>query len=103
MMFGTDEIVRGDAAFLNSVSRTALAALTLGLALGVALPGEARAGCVVNPVQSVTYDLSCSPITFGSTTNINAVGPSTTGVYGGPSMPWNVANYGIIQGGFQGI
>ncbi len=43
---------RGGAALLNSVSRTALAAPTMGLALGVVLPSEARAQCTVNPVKA---------------------------------------------------
>ncbi len=108
MGFGTDSIVRGRrgaAALLNSVSRTSPAALSLGLALGVALPGEARAGAgAVNPVQTTTYSLGThNPITFGAGTNINAASPSSVGVYGGSSTPWNVANYGAIQGPFLGI
>ncbi len=92
---------RVDAALLNSVSRTALAALTIGLALGVVLPGGARARCVVNPVQSVTFVLSLcgNPITFGSMTNIDPVSPSTAGVLGDSSMTWNISNYGSIRGG----
>ena len=95
---------RGGAALLNSVSRTALAAPTMGLALGVR-PAERGAGAVrVNPVQSVTYDLSsaCNPITFGPATNISPPGPSANGVYGDSSMPWNVTNNGSIQGVAQG-
>jgi hypothetical protein len=71
---------RVGAAFLNSVSRTALAALSLGLGLGVVLPGEARAGCTVSPVQSFTYPLICNPTTFGSSTDISVA--AGTGVYG---------------------
>ena len=61
---------RVGAALLNSVSRTTLAALTMGLALAVVLPSEARAGCFFNGTQSFTYNLSCSSTTFGSGTNI---------------------------------
>src|SRR5271166_481352 len=108
MGFGTDSIVRGRrsaAALLNSVSRTSLAALSLGLALGVALPGEARAGAgTVNPVQTSTYSLGThNPTTFGGGTNINAATPSSVGVYGGSSTPWNVTNYGAIQGPSAGL
>ena len=91
---------RCDDAFLGSVSKTTLAALSIGLALGVALPREARAGAgTVNPVQTSIYMLGThNPTTFGAGTNINAVSPSNAGVYGGSSMPWNVTNYGGIQG-----
>ncbi len=41
---------RRGGALLDSVSRTTLAALSFGLALGVALPREA--GGTVNPVQT---------------------------------------------------
>ena len=101
--FCTDSITRGHrglAALLNSASRTTLAALAFGLALGVALPGEARARAgTVNPVQTSTYSLGThNPTTLGAGTNINAVSPSNVGVYGGSSMPWTVTNYGRIQG-----
>ncbi len=103
---GTDSILRDrrdDAALLNSVSRTALAALPLSLTLGVALPREARAG-TVNPVQTFMYSLGTyNPITFGAGTNIDAVSPSYAGVYGGSSTPWYVANYGSMQGWSLGI
>jgi hypothetical protein len=100
---GTDSIVRcrrGGAALLNSASTTALAALSLGLALGVALPRDALAGPgTVNPVQTSTYLLGThNPTTFGAGTNINAVSPWNIGVYGGAGMSGNVANYGAIQG-----
>ena len=90
---------RCDDAFLGSVSKTTLAALSIGLALGVALPREARAGAgTVNPVQTSTYSLGThNPTTFGAGTNINPASPSSAGVYGGSSVPWNVANYGAIQ------
>ena len=90
---------------LNSVSRTTLAALSLGLALGVALPGEARAGAgTVSPVQTSTYILgNFNPTTFGAGTNINAASPWPAGVYGGSSVPWNIVNYGAIQGSSIGI
>ena len=71
---------RVGAALLNSVSRTALAALTMGLALGVVLPSEARAGCFFNGAQSFTYVLSCSSTTFGPATNIDVTAPSSNGV-----------------------
>jgi hypothetical protein len=93
-----DSIVRthgAAAALLNSASKTTLAALSLGLALGVALPREARA---ISVVQSSTYFLISSPVTFDSTTNIDAVGSSNAGVYGRSGMPWNVTNYGSIKG-----
>ena len=100
---GADSIVRdrrGAAALLNSASRTTWAALSLGLTLGVVLPREARADAgTVNPVQTSTYSLGThNPTTFGAGTNINAASPANAGVYGGSSMPWNVTNYGGIQG-----
>jgi len=78
---------------LNSVSKTALGALLIGLAIGVALPGEARAGGVtVNPVQTTTYYLNASanPITFGSGTNIDVA--LAAGVSGNSAAVWNVTN-----------
>jgi hypothetical protein len=100
---GVDPIVRGRrgaAALLNSASRTTLAALSLGLALGVALPRQAHAGAgTVNPIQTSTYRLGThNPTTFGAGTNVNAASPSNAGVYGGSSTTWNVTNYGSIQG-----
>src|SRR5271156_37824 len=82
----TDSIVpirRGATVLLNSVSRTTLAAFSLGLALGVALPREARAGAgVVSPVQSSMYVLGAfNPIPFGAATQIDS--SSVAGVYGG--------------------
>ena len=87
------------------MSKTTLAALSIGLALGVALPREARAGAgSVNPVQTSTYSLGThNPITFGAGTNISAVSPSYAGVYGGSGASWTVANYGVIKGPFLGI
>jgi hypothetical protein len=106
----TDAIVgrrHSSAALLNSVSRTALAALTMGLALGVMLPGEAHAQCVVNPVQGYTYVLSLcgNPITFGPKTNININPFYPTGMSGVANfyaLVWNVTNLGNIQGWSQG-
>jgi hypothetical protein len=87
---------------LNSVSRIALAALSVGLAVGVNLPREARAGSAINPSQTSTYVLGkINPITFGAATNINVA--SRVGVYGGLSASWNVSNYGSIEGLAQGI
>ena len=83
------------AALLNSVSRTALAALTVGLGLGVVLPGEARANCSFDGEQSFTYTLSCSPTTFGSATNI-VVSPDVVGVYGNSTASWTITNSGTI-------
>jgi hypothetical protein len=96
---------RVGAALLNSVSRTALAALSLGLGLGVLLPGEARAGCPasVNSTYSSTYNLICSSTTFESGNVINAISPSLTGVLGDSSQAWTVANYGSIQAVSVGI
>src|SRR5271166_393111 len=93
---------RVGAALLNCVSRTALAAFTMGLALGVVLPGEARADCFFNGASSVTYNLSCSSTTSGPLANISPPGPSANGVYGNSSMPWNVTNNGSITGVAQG-
>ena len=90
-------LARGSA-LLNSVSRTALTTLSLGLALGVVLPREARAGAgAVSPVQTSMYVLGAlNPITFGAATQINS--SSLAGVYGVSSKSWSVANYGSIQG-----
>jgi hypothetical protein len=104
--YATDSVVQGyngAAPLLNSVSRTTLAALSVGLALGVALPREAYAGSgVVNPNQTSMYILGTfNPITFGAGTRINA--GSNVGVYGGSSVNWTVTNYGSIQGLFQGL
>src|SRR5271166_3696339 len=94
--------LRDSAAFLNSVSSTALTAFSLGLALGVALPGEASAGSnAVSPVQSFTYLLGTfNPIDFEAATQINA---PDVGVYGGSSQSWTVANYGSIRGAVLGV
>jgi fibronectin-binding autotransporter adhesin len=96
---------RGTGALLNSVSRTALAALSVGLSLGVALPSEARAGAgTVNPVQTSTYILGkYNPTTFGVGTSINAPSPWPAGLYGGSKGSWNIVNYGAIQGSSVGI
>jgi hypothetical protein len=106
--FWTDSITRGRRgpdALLDSASRTTLAALSFGLALGVALPREACAGAgTVNPVQTSTYSLGThNPTTFGAGTSINAVSPSDAGVYGGSGASWNVTNYGGIRGPSGGV
>jgi hypothetical protein len=93
---------RGGTPLLDSVSKTTLAALSVGLAVGVNLPREACAGAAVNPIQTSTYVLGkTNPITFGAGTKINVV--SNIGVYGGSTASWNVSNYGSIQGLLQGI
>jgi hypothetical protein len=93
----------GGASLLSSVSRTTLAALTVGLALGVAAPREARAGPgTVNPSQTFTYVLGTyNPTTFGVGAGIYAA--SGAGVYGGSGAAWNVANLGVIQGSDLGV
>ncbi len=92
----------GSVPLLNSASRTTLAALLLGLPLGVVLPREAQAGAAVDPIQTSTYVLGkANPITFGAGTKINAA--SNIGVYGGSGASWTVANYGAIRGFIQGI
>ena len=106
--FWTDSITRGRRgpdALLDSASRTTLAALSFGLALGVALPREACAGAgTVNPVQTSTYSLGTHNLTtFGAGTSINAVSPSDAGVYGGSGASWNVTNYGGIRGPSGGV
>jgi len=58
----------------------------------------------VNPVQTSTYSLGThNPTTFGGGTDINAATPSSVGVYVGSSTPWNVTNYGAIQGPSAGL
>ena len=108
MVSGAEPIMRGGrgaAGLLNSASRTTLAALSLGVALGVVLAREARAGAgTVSPVQTSTYSLGThNPTTFGAGTNIDAVSPSNAGVYGGSTTPWNITNYGRIQGPSGGL
>ena len=80
------------------MSRTALTTFSLGLALGVVLPREARAGAgAVSPVQTSMYVLGAfNPITFGAATQINS--SSLAGVYGVSSKSWSVTNYGSIRG-----
>ena len=80
------------------MSRTALTTFSLGLALGVVLPREARAGAgAVSPVQTSMYVLGAlNPITLGAATQINSSWLAE--VYGVPSKSWSVANYGSIQG-----
>jgi F0F1-type ATP synthase membrane subunit c/vacuolar-type H+-ATPase subunit K len=88
----------GGASLLSSVSRTTLAALTVGLALGVAAPREARAGPgTVNPSQTFTYVLGTyNPTTFGVGAGIYAA--SGAGVYGGSGAAWNCRQPGRHPG-----
>ena len=108
MTQGTERILRGRvgaAGLLNSVSRTTLAAFSVGVALGVALPGEARAGSgpATPPSQTTTYTLGTyNPTIFATGTSINVA--TGNGVYGSPGTAWIVLNYGSVSGspvGFQ--
>ena len=84
------------APLLNSVSRTTLAALSFGFALGVALPHGASAGAV-SPVQTLTYTLGMlNPITLGAGTNIDAVTPTPPSGVGEIGM--NLSIYGLGDG-----
>src|SRR5664279_1167953 len=59
---------------LGGASRLALPMASAVLALGITLSGEAVAQTTINPVQNTTYNINpvSNPITFGSTTSINA-------------------------------
>ncbi len=87
------------ASLLNSVSRTTLAALSVGLALGVAVPCEARAGeGTVNPSQTFTYSLGTyNPTMFGAETNINAAS-GAGGSTAAPARPGTSPTWAASRG-----
>jgi len=91
---------------LNGASSVALSVASMIVALGVCMPGNARAQTTVNPNQTTTFTLDPlqNPIVFGAGTNIDtsATIPADA-IFGGAGTAWDVTTQGTIQGNRRGV
>jgi outer membrane autotransporter protein len=91
---------------LRSTSSLAISVASMIVALGICVPGDARAQTTVNPVQTTAFTLTPAqnPIIFGPGTNIDTTATANVdAVDGDANTTWTVTNQGKLSGSGLGV